>query len=70
MLKVQILFKGSQMDFGNKESPQTVKTLTLETNTNMTANWFRWQIPPLDSISSKTCAATILAHKGASGKVP
>lgn len=63
MLEVQLLFKGSQMDL---EIPQTVKTLTLQTNTNITVNWFRYHIPPVDSISSKTCAATTLAHMGAS----
>lgn len=63
MLQVQLLFKGSQMDL---EIPQTVKTLTLQTNTNITVNWFRYHIPPVDSISSKTCAATTLAHMGAS----
>lgn len=40
--KVQLLFKGSQMDFGNAESHQTVKTLKLELNANVAANWFRW----------------------------
>lgn len=70
MSKVQLLLKGSQMDFGNAESPWTVKTLTLESNKNMTVNWFRWQIPPLDSIRSKTSVATTLAHKEGSGKVP
>lgn len=70
MLKGPDSLQLSQMDFGNAESPQTVKTLTFETNRNVTASWFRWQIPPVDSISSKTCAATILAHKRASGQVP
>lgn len=69
-VKVQLLFKGSQMDFGNAESHQRVKTLTLELNANVTANWFKWQIPPVDTIGSKTRAATTLPHKGASGKVP
>lgn len=63
MLEVQLLFKGSQTDL---EIPQTVKTLTLQTNTNITVNWFRYHIPPVDSISSKTCTATTLAHMGAS----
>lgn len=49
---------------GLRNSP--VKTLTLQTNTNITVNWFRYHIPPVDSISSKTCAATTLAHMGAS----